>query len=82
MELAYVFGALGHCPREKLLSLHLPRIDAALEKLQATTPEKYEGGHYWDGKHTELTESNSDSRLLSWTFLEGICAIQRAIPGR
>jgi hypothetical protein len=50
MELAYVFGALGHCPRDKLLGLHLPKLNFALKKLDETIPEEWEGGHYWDGK--------------------------------
>ena len=79
MELAYIFGALGHCPREKLLSLHMPMIDAALEKLQAKTPEAYEGGHYWDGKLRRC--SDADERLLSWPLFAGLCAVQCAISG-
>ena len=49
MELAYVFGALGHTPRHALLSKTVPRIDKMLAKLEASSPEKYGNGHqYWD----------------------------------
>ena len=47
MELAYVFGALGHCPRDKLLEVHLPVIDAGLKQLEKG--EEY-GSGYWDGE--------------------------------
>ena len=51
MELAYVFGALGHCPRDKLLDIHLPHLNKRLEILESKTPEEYgEGLRYWDGK--------------------------------
>lgn len=50
MELAYVFGALSHTPRRDLLGKHLPRIDAQLATLDASTPEDYgTGAEYWDG---------------------------------
>ena len=48
MELAYVFGALYHCPRKTLLGVHLPRIDRQLAKLEAMGEEAY-GSGYWDG---------------------------------
>lgn len=51
MELAYVFGALTHTPRNLLLNRHLPRIDKMLAKLDAETPEEYgKGVGYWDGE--------------------------------
>lgn len=54
MELAYVFGALGHCPRDKLLSIHLPKISMALKRLDESSPEAWEGGHYWDGEFPQV----------------------------
>jgi len=52
-----VFGALGHCPRDKLLGIHLPRINFALKKLDETTPEAWEGGHYWDGTYNQVGDN-------------------------
>ena len=52
-----MFGALGHCPRDKLLGIHLPRINFALKKLDETTPEAWEGGHYWDGTYNQVGDN-------------------------
>ncbi|GMK59553.1 hypothetical protein CspeluHIS016_0801590 [Cutaneotrichosporon spelunceum] len=49
MELAYVFGCLGHTPRRVLVSKWLPHINAELERLEASTPEEWGNGQqYWD----------------------------------
>ncbi|KAL7422267.1 hypothetical protein Q5752_002913 [Cryptotrichosporon argae] len=49
LELSYVFGSLAHTPRHALLSTTLPRIDKALAKLDASTPEQWGNGtQYWD----------------------------------
>jgi hypothetical protein len=51
MELAYVFGALSHTPRNLLLHKHLPRIDMMLARLDGVDPEAYGNGvGYWDGE--------------------------------
>lgn len=49
LELAYVFGSLGHAPRRSLLDTLIPRIDKRLAELEAVGPEKY-GKGYWDGE--------------------------------
>jgi hypothetical protein len=51
MELAYVFGSLGHTPRRVLVSKWLPHINAELARLEASTPEEWGNGEqYWDGE--------------------------------
>ena len=51
LELAYVYGGISSCPRRLLLSMHLPRIDKHIAKLQDVAPEEYGNGEqYWDGK--------------------------------
>jgi hypothetical protein len=54
MELAYVFGALYHCPRKTLMGTHIPRIDRQLDKLVKKGEEAY-GTGYWDGTHLILS---------------------------
>lgn len=52
MELAYVFGSLGHTPRRVLISKWLPHINAELARLEASTPETWgNGDQYWDGTY-------------------------------
>jgi hypothetical protein len=63
MELAYVFGALYHCPRKTLLGVHLPRIDRQLEKMQDKGEEAY-GSGFWDG-----TSLHSLAHLWIWRAL-------------
>lgn len=51
MELAYVFGSLGHTPRRVLVDKWLPHINAELARLEASTPEAWgNGDRYWDGE--------------------------------
>ncbi|KAI9638385.1 uncharacterized protein MKK02DRAFT_22987 [Dioszegia hungarica] len=59
IELAYVFGSLGHAPRRTLISSLIPRIDKRMADLQAQTPEAY-GAGYWDD-------------LVLGHFLRGVC---------
>ncbi|BEI96809.1 hypothetical protein CcaverHIS631_0203980 [Cutaneotrichosporon cavernicola] len=49
MELAYVFGCLGHTPRRMLVSKWLPHLNAEIARLEASTPEEWGNGQqYWD----------------------------------
>lgn len=55
MELAYVFGQIGHTPRRLLLGNWLPHINSQLSKLLASTPEAWgNGDEYWDGESDTL----------------------------
>ena len=64
LELAYVFGALYHCPRKTLLSVHLPRIDKQLDKLVADG-ESGHGSGYWDGELLQLHRAPVRSQLIA-----------------
>lgn len=58
MELAYVFGSLGHTPRRVLVSKWLPHINAELARLEASTPEEWGNGEqYWDGESVVLVHA-------------------------
>ncbi|WVF72267.1 hypothetical protein IAT40_007079 [Kwoniella sp. CBS 6097] len=49
MELAYVFGSLLNTPRRSLLDDWLPKVNAALKKLDEVEPAQYgNGNEYWD----------------------------------
>jgi len=70
LELAYVFMAIAHAPKDIILSKMLPQVDAELEKIKhfENEPHKYEGGQaYWDD-------------LCLAKFLEGVCLRYIAYP--
>jgi hypothetical protein len=68
VELAYVFQAITHSPRDIIVDKMLPEVDHAFEQLQVD-PSRYPGGAkvFWD-----------DWALAK--FLEGICARYMAYP--
>ena len=69
LELACIFGAIAHAPRDMILQRMLPVVEEALEELKAFESEPAKRPGYWD-----------DWCLAR--YLEGVCMRFVAYPVR
>lgn len=96
LELAYVFAAIAHAPRQVVLERMIPQVYQALEELGVLEVNGVNGNaHLNGGKNKKVTEKNSrkgksktEAREGYWDdlclarFLEGVCWRFIAYPVR